>query len=364
MKKVVIFAVFVIVFGCFTVTSYAAESSVEDIFPEDTQQLLNENGFTDLDIDALLNLSPSQVTSYIINAVKNEINAPFILFYIIFLVIIITSIASGINGGFLSAELDKGFSAVAVLSVCTTAIVPIIACIEEIRQFITQMSSFVKVFVPVLSGVMIGGGQVNSGAGYQLVMIFAAEFLSTFLSGIILPLILMYLALATVSRITAGFKIDSITNSVKSVVNWSLSLLMGAFVGLITIKGLIGTGSDSLALRTGKFFVGNFVPAVGGALAEAASTVQKSVGLIKNTTGVFGIIAAAIYFIPPFIKILIYKFTCDLSSTIGDMLGAEKLAGLLKDISAVLGLLTSVILSYGVLVILSTAVTLIIGKGG
>ncbi len=364
MKKVVTFSVFLLVFVCLSVTSYAAESSVEDIFPKDTQQLLYENGFTDLDIDALLNLSPSQVASYIINAVKSEINAPFLLFYIIFLVIIITSIASGINGGFLSAELDKGFSAVAILSVCTTAIVPIIACIEETRQFITQMSSFVKVFVPVLSGVMIGGGQVNSGAGYQLVMIFAAEFMSTFLSGIILPLILMYLALATVSRITAGFRIDLITSSVKSVVNWSLSLLMGAFVGLITIKGLIGTGSDSLALRTGKFFVGSFVPAVGGALAEAASTVQKSVGLIKNTTGVFGIIAAAIYFIPPLIKILIYKLTCDLSSIIGDMLGAEKLAGLLKDISAVLGLLTSVILSFGTLVILSTAVTLIIGNGG
>ena len=130
MKKVVTFSVFLLVFVCFSVTSYAAESSVKDIFPEDTQQLLYENGFTDLDIDALLNLSPSQVASYIINAVKNEINTPFLLFYIIFLVIIITSIASGINGGFLSTELDKSFSAVAVLSVCTTAIVPIIACIE------------------------------------------------------------------------------------------------------------------------------------------------------------------------------------------------------------------------------------------
>ena len=77
----------------------------------------------------------------------------------------------------------------------------------------------------------------------------------------------------------------------------------------------------------------------------------------------FGIIAAALYFIPPLIKVLIYKFTCDVSAIIGELLGAEKIAGLLRDISTVLALLSSVVLSYGALVVLSTAVTLIIGGG-
>ena len=363
MRKIVIFAVFIAFFMLFSLESKAADVSVEELLPQETQELLSENGFSDIDINSLLDLSPSQVFEYIVNSVKNQIGAPQILFYIIFLVIIITSIASGINGGFLSSELDKNFSIISVLCVCTTAIVPIIACVEETRSFISQISGFVKVFVPVLSGVMISAGQVNSGAGYQVTMVFASEFLSSFLSGIILPLILMYLAFATVGRITAGFKIDTISTSVKSTVNWTLSLVMSLFVGLVTTKGIVGTGADSIALRTGRFFVGSFVPAVGSALSEAAATVQKSMGLIKNTTGVFGIIAAALYFVPPLIKILIYKFTCDLTAIIGEMLGAEKISGLLKDISTVLALLSSIVLSYGVLAVLSTAVTLIIGGG-
>lgn len=363
MKKAVIASVFFILLISLPYNVYASEASVEDIFPKDAGELLLENGFSALDLENLVNLSPKQALEYVINCFKNEIDTPFILIYVIFLVIIITSITSGINGGFLSAELEKNFSAVGVLSVCATAIVPIITCLDEARQFISQMSGFVQVFVPVLSGVMITGGQVTSGAGYQVVMIFSSEFMSVFLSGVILPLIFMYLAFAIVGRTAAGFHPDSITSSVKSTVNWSLSLIMTLFVSLITIKGLIGTGSDSVALRTGKFFVGSFVPAVGGALAEAAATVQKSIGLIKNTTGVFGIIAAAIYFIPPLIKVLIYKFTCNVTAIIGELLGADKIAGLLKDISTVLGLVTSVILSYGVLVILSTAVTLLICGG-
>ena len=363
MRKVVFFAALVVLFSGLCVKSGATDATVEELLPQETQDILSEAGISDFDIDAILNLSPAQVFEYIINSVKSQINAPFILFYLIFLVIIITSIASGISGGFLSGELDKSFSMVGVLCICTTAIVPIIACIEETRQFILQMSGFVKVFVPVLSGVMISGGQLNGGAGYQVIMVFASEFLSSFLSGIILPLILLYLAFATVGRITAGFKIDTVTSCVKSTVNWTLSLAMSLFVALVTIKGIVGTGADSIVLRTGRFFVGSFIPAVGAALSEAAATVQKSMGLIKSTTGVFGIIAAALYFIPPLIKVLIYKFTCDVSAIVGELLGAEKIAGLLRDISTVLALLSSVVLSYGVLVVLSTAVTLIIGGG-
>ena len=61
---------------------------------------------------------------------------------------------------------------------------------------------------------------------------------------------------------------------------------------------------------------------------------------------------------------MLYKFTCNITAIIGELLGADKIAGLLKDVSAVLGLTVSVILSYGTLFILSTAVTLIINRGG
>ena len=361
MKKIAFFVAVLILICAMPINTFAAENSVKYIFPEQAGELLNEYGFSQLSFDEILSLSPKQVIEYVIKAIKNEIDAPFLLFYLIFLVILITSITSGINGGFLSSELDKSLSAVGILTVCTTVIIPIIACIEEIHQFIDQTGNFINVFTPVLSGVMISGGQVNSAAGYQIVIIFATEFLSLFLSGIILPLILMYLAFATVGRVTAGYRIDTITSSVKSTVNCTLSLIVSLFVALVTIKGIIGTSADSIALRTGKFFIGSFVPAVGSALAEAASTVQNGLGLIKNTTGVFGIISLVLFFIPPLAKIIIYKLTCDISSVIGEMLGADKISGLLKDISAVMGLLMSVILSFSALTILSTSVTLIIG---
>ncbi len=371
MKKLisVFFAVF-LVFSLAAFPVYAAENAetgeetIEELFPKQAGDMLLENGFNSLDTKALTELSVEDAVKYIYNCVKREITTPFLLIYSIFLIIIVTVIASGMNGGFLNSELEKNFSMVGVLCVCTTAITPIITCLGETANFISELSGFVRVFVPSLTGVMLTAGQTTTGLGYQTVMLAASEFLSIFLSSIILPLLFLFLAFSVVGRVAAGAHLQSITSSVKSTVIWCLTLLMSLFVALVTIKGLVGAGADSIALRTGKFFVGSFVPAVGGALSEAAATVQKSMGLIKNTTGVFGIIAAAMYFIPPLIKVLVYKLTCEISASVGEMLGAAKISGLLRDIAGVLGLVSAVILSYGVLIILSTAITLMFGSGG
>lgn len=364
MKKLIsVIAVLFILFNNSSFTTFASDNggNIKNILPSETSEILEQNGFDSLDIDALKQLNITDVFNYIKNLIKSEINTPFLLIYAIFLIILIITITHGINGGALSSELDNNLGIVGVLSLCTTILTPIISCLGETKTFIENISTFTKSFVPVLTGVMVSAGQSTTGLGYQAIMLCAAELLSSFLSGIILPLLFIFLALSLVSKTTSFINLNSLTTSVKSGATWSLGLSVGLFVALITIKGLIGVGADSVALRTGRFFIGSFVPAVGSALSEAASTAIKGMGVIKNTTGVFGIIAAFLYILPPLIKILMYKFTCDISAILGELLGAAKISAVIRDISTVLGLLCSVILSFGAVIILSTALTLLIG---
>jgi len=359
--KIITIVIFLVsIFFLLTTTVCAIDTSIEDSFPDDAKQMLIENGFSSLDYESLLNLTPQQVFSYILNLIKNELDTPFVFLYLIFLVIIIISIITGINGGFLSKELDNSITTVGVLTICTTSLVPIVSCMEETRKFISNLCGFNNVFTPILSGAMAFSGQIKTGAGYQTIMLFANEFISVFISSVILPLVYFYFAFTVIGRTAVNFNIDSISNAIKSSVNICLTFSMTIFVSLITLKGIISVGGDSVALRTGKIFIGNFVPAVGGALSEAAGTIYKSIGLIKNTTGAFGIIVAVMYLLPSILKVLIFKFTCMISSIFGEMLGAGKIAGLLKDISGILNIMISIILSVSSIFILSTAITLII----
>ena len=364
MKKLIsVIAIIFILLNISSFTAFACNEigNIKDILPSETSEILEQNGFEALNIDELKNINISDIFNYIKNAIKSEIETPFLLIYVIFLIILIISITRGINGDTLNSELDNNLGIVSVLSLCTTVLTPIMSCLSETKAFIENISTFTKSFVPVLTGVMVSAGQSTTGLGYQAVMLSASQLLSSFLSGIILPLLFIFLAISLISKTTSFLSLNSLTNSIKSAINWALGLSVGLFVALITIKGLIGASADSVALRTGKFFVGSFVPAVGSALSEAATTAIKSVGIIKNTTGVFGIIAAFLYILPPLIKILLYKFTCDISAILGDILGASKIVSVIRDISTVLGLLCSIILSFGAVIILSTALTLLIG---
>lgn len=364
MKK---FAVVLVCFFIIATTSSiivfasSEDGSVNEILPSETVEFLEQNGFESLDINELKELNVTDAFKYIENIIRSEINTPFLLIYTIFLIILIITIARGLGSGALGSELDNNLGIVGILSLGTIVLTPIFSCLTETKEFIENIGSFTKSFAPVLAGVMVSAGQSTSGLGYQAIMLSAVELLSSFLSGIILPLLFIFLAISIISKTTTFMNLNSLTSSVKSTINWTLALSVGVFVALITIKGIIGAGTDSVALRTGKFFIGSFVPAVGSALSEAASTAITGVRIIKNTTGIFGIIAALLYLLPPLIKVLLYKFTCDISALLGEALGSNKMSAIIRDISTVLGLLSSVILSYGAILILSTAITLLLG---
>lgn len=363
-KKIVVIVFLILTFNAVTTVCYGyniSEYSAKDFLDDETVEILKENGFEKLDFSELSDISFSDVINYIFKIIKTEITTPFKLIYLIFVLIVIVAIVMGINNGFLSLQLQQNLSIVSVLSAITIVFIPVMTCIEITKDFIKNISDFIVVFVPSFSAIILASGRVSGALGYQSLMVAACEIIALFLSNIIIPILFFYLSISIISRTVPFFKFDNFSATLKSSITWALTLSMSLFVAFITIKGIIGAGTDSLTLRTGKFFVGNFVPVVGGALSEAAATIGKSIGIIKDATGVFGIITVALYFIPPLIKVLLFKFTSDISSSFAAFFGIDAICGLMKDISSVLGILSAIILSFGAVIILSTALTIIFG---
>ena len=81
-----------------------------------------------------------------------------------------------------------------------------------------------------------------------------------------------------------------------------------------------------MAIRTTKFLVGNFVPVVGSALADALMAAQGSIRIIKNAVGVAGVVAALIIFLPVLTEALLWRMALALTSACSDLLGVSVLA--------------------------------------
>ena len=127
------------------------------------------------------------------------------------------------------------------------------------------------------------------------------------------------------------------------------------FVGVLTIKGVLGANLDALGAKGIKFAVSSFVPVVGGILSDAVETVAGSGQLIKNSLGTVGLIAVAAILIVPALKLAAMVLVLKLTSAILDCICDKRLSGAIWDMSGTISMALAFVVVYGVLFMVAIA---------
>ena len=83
----------------------------------------------------------------------------------------------------------------------------------------------------------------------------------------------------------------------------------------------------------------------------------------SHTVGVFGIIAIAVTFLPVVLELTLMMAALWGSAAIGDIFGREKEVSILKAASSALTIMLGVILCYGMMIIVSITIMLMLGTG-
>ena len=108
--------------------------------------------------------------------------------------------------------------------------------------------------------------------------------------------------------------------------------------------------------QTAKFVISGFVPIVGSAVSDAYTTVKGSFGILKCTAGTAGTIAVLMLLLPPVAEILIYRIVMWTAGTAAEMFSVKPIEKLLKGIDSGLAIIMSVLICFGMLFIISTAI--------
>ena len=86
--------------------------------------------------------------------------------------------------------------------------------------------------------------------------------------------------------------------------------------------------------------------------------------LIRSTIGVFGIAVMAAVLLPVIIRLLLYFAALNLSAVLADILSQTKPAAVLRSCSSALSVLMAVVICYGMMILVSVTVVLLLGAGG
>ena len=135
-----------------------------------------------------------------------------------------------------------------------------------------------------------------------------------------------------------------------------MTIAMTLFTGFVTLKCTLTAKADGAATKTAKFMMSGFVPIVGSAVSDAYSTVRSSFDVIGGTVGTAGVFAVILILLPPVVEIVIFRFVMWIGAAAAEMFSSAALSKLLKGFDSGLAIAQSVLICYGLMFVLSTAI--------
>ena len=370
MKKVIIFIlIFVLIFG-FNVSAQTetqdflkeqaqliGANELEQALPDDTQNFFEKIGITPENGEWVNDFGIKKVFTLLLELVKKELSAPFNCGLLIIAIILV-------NGVFFVTE--NGNSAktanLAVTAACAAVITaPLLSVINTAVTVLQSVADFMTVFVPVFASVIALNGKAVTSVSMSSLLLGASQTVELVANHFVIPLMCGYLCISVVSGVSPLLAGNYLGDAVKKVSFWVMSLMTTVFIGILSIQTAVNASADSLATKTAKFIIGSSVPLAGTVLSEALTTVTASLGILKTSVAVYGVVACSVIFLPVLINLLLWRITLNLTGFIADALGSN-ISKLLRSIDTTVAVLCGIILLSGAMFIISLTVVVSAGK--
>lgn len=316
------------------ITAPEVPKSGEEFMPEKTDSF--GDGFFELLQSVLLHLHPdlaeaSQVCLSVAAAVM------------------IVSVLRTFSGGIKMAADMAGTTAIAAVLLLNTN-----SMIRLGAETVAELSEYGKLLYPVMAAAMAAqGGVTASAALYTGTAIFDAV-LSSLISNLMVPMVYLFLALAAANSAAGEDLLKKMRDLLKNAMSWCLKTVLTVFTTYMSITGVVSGTTDAAALKATKVTISSVVPVVGGILSDASEAVLVSAGALKNTAGIYGILAVLAVFLEPFLRIGSHYLILKATAAVCGIFGSKEMTGLIEDFSTAMGLLLAMTGSVCLLLLIST----------
>lgn len=221
-------------------------------------------------------------------------------------------------------------------------------------QTVEQIADYSACLMPVLaSAAAMSGGMTSSGALYTGTMLFS-QLLLELISSILIPAVWFFLALCVAEVAAEGETLSELRGFVSWIITKTLRILVYIFLAYMSVTGIIGGAADSNAVKATKAAVSGMIPVVGGIISDASETLLASAGVLKNTVGVFGMLAILSICLLPFIKVGVHYLLLKLTAAVGGTVGLRAHVALLRHFSTAMGYLLAMCGVCGLLMLISS----------
>lgn len=219
---------------------------------------------------------------------------------------------------------------------------------------VMEIFEYGKLLCQVLTTALAAqGGITTSSALYVGTTVFIT-LLGSLMSRFLVPMIYIFLAFGLASCAMGNEFLKNASMSIKNLLTWLLKTVIGIFTAYLSITGVVSGTTDQAALKASKVAISSFVPVVGGILSDSSESVLLSMGIIKNTAGIYGILAVLAVFLSPFLRIGAHYLLLKASSALCAAFCGKQITSIAENFATAMGFLVGIMAVGCILVLIST----------
>lgn len=328
--------------------------SVTNAIDEETAGLLQEIGIDEISFEKVFSVGFSKIFEVLFDITKRALTVPVKFLITAIGVLLLTALFSSL----LNSPQTVSVIGNSVLALCLA--VPVAKAVTTAFSVLESLNVFTSVFAGVFSMLVSSSGRVALGTSYASFAVLSDTLFSALLSGVGQPAVNAMCSLGFLSCFDVYKFSEKISGIVKKIYITFLGFIGTFFSGIVTLKGVMGAGADSLTSRGIRFVVGRTVPVVGGAVSDTYSALVSSLSLIKSTVGIFGIVTVVLTVMPSLMELIGWVFVLSVVISVSELLGSGDCVGMLNIFKDALTLLGATTVFSAVIFIVSVGVVIFV----
>lgn len=343
--------------------------SVEDVMDSDMQDnIINSFEASGVELDALevidrlnkgdFNVGVENIGSYIKENFMNLLKENVGFGITIFVLIMLASMIENINESFGDGKIVD----LLVLAVIVLSMFGIVNKVSECSiQFMDNLMLFVNSYMPTLMMLLATSGRVGTVGVLNPIMITVSSVILLIVKNFIVPLNIISLILKLTGCITEKQHLKNFGEQIQKILKWLLGFMVTIYVGIIAIVGVAAPKVDDMTVKTAKYAISNFIPYVGGMVADSVELILTCSSIVKNSVGIAGLIGVLLIAIVPCLMVLVKLLVINVLNFFVSPVAGKNIIGCINNVSSCVGVFFAMNVVVSVMYIISVTVIIFVG---
>lgn len=217
--------------------------------------------------------------------------------------------------------------------------------LDSTKVTVLRIKQLTNVAMPILLAMMSATGAAVGTKVYQPSVALLSSGITEIIANIILPMFIFTVVFSVISNLSKNIRMDKLSDFFKKTSVWIVGISFTVFTGFLTVQGLTSSTIDGVSIRAAKFATKNYIPILGGYLADGFDLILASSVLIKNSLGVVVLILLVITIMAPVLKIVVFNLALSFVTAIVEPIAGDRIVGFLSGVGKNLTILLVSILA-------------------